>query len=448
MKTSRYIFARAGEARASAGAHSSSCRPIFYGWVVVATAALGLFFSGAPIVVYSFGVFLKPLTQEFHVGRGAISLAFTIHNFIGAGCAPFAGRLVDRFGAKRVILPGLVLLGLILVSALMIGSRLWQLYVFYLALAPVTLATTPIPYSAVISRWFDRRRGLALGLIMFGMGVGTVVMPPTVQRLIAHFGWRMAFACVGCAILVIPIAVVAVFLKEAPQQMGLLPDGDERRANDIRGAENQTGLGWPQVYRTRTFWLMVSAFVLAGGSMHACILHMPALLSDRGLTAENAALGSSVVGMAVIAGRLLSGYLQDRLFAPRVAVGIFGMSAIGLALLWAGGGGAVALAAAFLVGLGMGAEVDIIAFLVSRYFGLRAFGTSFGFAFGSFVLAGGLGGMLMGAGFDLIGSYELPLAGFFVLTVLAVVLFTRLGPYRFAARQSDETAIVEAEGVA
>jgi predicted MFS family arabinose efflux permease len=299
----------------------------------------------------------------------------------------------------------------------------------------------------VVSRWFDRRRGLALGLIMFGMGVGAVVMPPTVQRLIAQFGWRVAFAAIGCAILLIPIAVVTVFLKEDPKQMGLLPDGEERKAKDVN-AENQTGFGWPQIYRTRTFWLMVPAFALAGGSMHACILHMPALLSDRGLTAENAALGSSVVGVAVIAGRLLSGYLLDRMFAPWVAVGIFGMSGMGLLLLWAGGGGPLALTAAFFVGLGMGAEVDIIAFLVSRYFGLRAFGTAFGFAFGSFVLAGGLGGMLMGAGFDRTGSYEVPLAGFFVMTVLALVLFTQLGPYRFAARQSHEMTIVEAESVA
>ena len=447
MNTSRNIAAGVSKARTEAGARSSSRRPIFYGWVVVATAALGLCFSGATIVVYSFGVFLKPLTQEFNVGRGAISLAFTLHNFVGAIGAPFAGRLVDKLGAKRVILPGLLLLGLILVSALLIGSHLWQLYLFYLALAPVTLATTPIPYSVVISRWFDRRRGLALGLIMFGMGVGAVVMPPTVQRLIAHFGWRIAFATIGCAILVIPIVVVALFLKEDPKQMGLLPDGEERTVTHVSGAESQIGLGWRQIYRTPKYWLMVAAFALAGGSMHACILHMPALLSDRGLTAQNAALGSSVVGAAVIAGRLLSGYLQDRVFAPWVAVGIFGMSGIGLALLWGGGGGAVALTAAFLVGLGMGAEVDIIAFLVSRYFGLRAFGTAFGLAFGSFILAGGLGGMLMGAGFDRTRSYELPLAGFFVMTVLAVVMFTRLGPYRFAAPQSHERAIVETESL-
>src|SRR5215472_7900157 len=129
---------------------------IFYGWVVVAVAAVGLFFSGAPIVVFSFGVFLKPLSQEFHTGRGAISLAFTIHNFVGAFCAPVIGWLVDRYGARKVVVPGLTLLAAVSISALAIGSHLWQLYLFYLILGPITAATTPVPYSAVISRWFDR----------------------------------------------------------------------------------------------------------------------------------------------------------------------------------------------------------------------------------------------------------------------------------------------------
>jgi MFS family permease len=137
--------------------------------------------------------------------------------------------------------------------------------------------------------------------------------------------------------------------------------------------------------------------------------------------------------------RLASGYLQDRFFAPRVAVGVFVLAALGMALLWTGRGGSVALGAAFLVGVGMGAETDIIGFLVTRYFGLRAFGAAFGFAFGSFVLAGGFGALLMGAGFDRSGSYRLPLVGCFVATVLAVALFTRLGPYRYAViRQRDQ----------
>jgi MFS family permease len=408
----------------------------FYGWVVVATAALALFFSGAPIVVFSFSVFIKPLTQAFHTGRGPISLAFTIHNFIAAFFAPLIGRLVDKYGARKIAIPGLTLLALVLIAARMIGSELWQLYVFYLALGPITAMTTPIPFFSVISRWFDRKRGLALGIIMFGMGVGAVVMPPVVQRLIASFGWRMGYAGVGFAILAIPIVVVAMFLKNDPRELGLLPDGEHF---ETAGDATPQGLSWSETWRTRTFWLLISAFVLAGGSVHACVLHMAALLNDRGLSAQSAALGSSIVGIAVMIARLASGYLQDRFFAPRVAVGVFVLAALGMALLWTGRGGSVALGAAFLVGVGMGAETDIIGFLVTRYFGLRAFGAAFGFAFGSFVLAGGFGALLMGAGFDRSGSYRLPLVGCFVATVLAVALFTRLGPYRYAViRQRDQ----------
>ena len=119
---------------------------------------------------------------------------------------------------------------------------------------------------------------------------------------------------------------------------------------------------------------------------------------------------------------------------------IFGGAAVGIALLWAGSAGKIALVAAFFLGLGMGAEVDIIVFLMSRYFGLRALGTAFGFGFGSFSLAGALGVFLMGAGFDLSHSYSVPLGGFFVAMLSAIALMTRLGPYRYIAQRTGELA--------
>lgn len=419
---------------------------VFYGWIVVATAGFGTFFSAAPIVVFSFAVFLRPLAQSFHTGRGAISLAFTAHNVLAAVSAPLVGRLIDRYGAKRVILPGLATMALILISARAIGTELWQLYLFYLILSPVTVMTTPLPYTWVISRWFDRRRGLALGLMMFGMGLGTIVMPPIAQRLIANFGWRNAFAILGCVVLLFPISVVGALLKEDPKEKGLLPDG-ETSLNGSRAAP-LSGMAWGAIWRNQAFWVLNAAFFLAGASVHACILHMAALLGDRGFSAQTAALGSGIVGIAITLGRLASGYLQDRFFAPRVATGVFSLAAAGMALLWTGSAGPVAAAGAFLVGLGMGAETDIIAFLMSRYFGLRALGTAFGFGFATFVFAGGIGALLMGIGFDRTGAYRVPLAGFFLATVIAVLLFACLGPYQFGVAREEPLARAGAGSVA
>jgi MFS family permease len=267
---------------------------------------------------------------------------------------------------------------------------------------------------------------------MMGIGLGAIFAPLLAQRLIALFGWRIAYMVFGFIVLLIPLPVVAALIENDPAERGLLPDGDESRQQaSEQHAENQ-GLTWHEIWHSPTFWLLVFAFFLTGASVHAGVLHMPALLSDRGLSSRRAALASSVIGIALLIGRLTSGYLLDRFFAPRVAMSFFGLSATGMAILWAGSTGNFALAASFLVGLGMGAETDIIAYLISRYFGLRAFGTAFGHAFGAFVLAGAIGTLLMGAGFDWTHSYTLPLAWFTTAMVLGMGLLTRLGPYRYA----------------
>jgi MFS family permease len=421
-------------------------RSFFYGWVVVATSAVGLFLGAFPIAAFSFGVFFQPFTREFHASRAAISLAFTLHNLISGVCAVFVGRLADRVGARKVILPGLAILGLMLLLAETIGSQLWALYVFYGGLGIVASATTTVPYALVVSRWFDRRRGLAIGVMMVGLGTGAIVMPMLAQRLIAGFGWRSAFALVGCAILLIPIPIVARFLTDTPAEMGLLPDGESKAADPAAAGRRPEGLTWAESLRSGTFWSMVTAFVLLAASVHACVVHMPALFADRGATPRTAAMAGSVVGAALLAGRIGCGYLLDRYFGPYVAIAVCALSALGVALLWIGTAGGLALAAAFLVGLGMGSEVDIIAFLMSRYFGLRALGRTIGFAFGAFVVAGGVGPLVMGLSFDRTGSYRLPLAGFFVATVVAAALMARLGPYRFGVRPGcDARAIVRAE---
>jgi predicted MFS family arabinose efflux permease len=192
---------------------------------------------------------------------------------------------------------------------------------------------------------------------------------------------------------------------------------------------------------------MICVFCLTSASLHAGVLHLPALLSDRGLSAARGAVASSVIGASLILGRTGSGYLLDHLFAPRVAMLFYGASAVGMATLLTGASGNMALAAAFLVGLGMGAEVELIGYMLSRYFGLRAFGSAFGHAFGAFMLAGAAGTLLMGAGFDRTHSYTAPLAGFCIAMVFALGLLTRLGPYRYGVA-GEETRPLDAVHVA
>lgn len=401
-----------------------------YRWTVAAVSAVGLFFSSFPIAVASFGMFFESFLMEFHTTRTGISLAFTIHNIVTAMLAGWVGHLTDRHGARRVIVPGLLALSAVLLLAWLIGSQQWQLYLFYGALAVVGGATTSVPYSLVVSRWFNARRGLALGCMMAGLGLGTIVTPLVTQRVIAEYGWRMAFLVAGVAVLAVPLPLVLLFLRDAPT------GGSSSRSTE--------GLAWEEIRASRLFWILVGAFALGAASVHACIIHLPQILKASGAGPGAVAWGVSTLGAAVLAGRVGTGYLLDRYFAPRVGRLLLAGSAIGIGLLAMEG---PAPLGAFLVGLGFGAEVDVIAYLMGRYFGLRALGKSFGFAFGAFVLAGGIGPLLLGLAVDRTGSYGSPLAVFAGVALLAAAAVGTAGPYKFATQEEDQHAIASEPGV-
>jgi MFS family permease len=402
---------------------------VFYGWWVALTAALGLFLNSATIIVFSFGFFAKAMGQEFHAGRAKISLAFTIHNLTSALCIPLAGRLVDRYGPRRVLLPFTALLGLILASSWLLSAAIWHLYAFYFALGVVSGGAGAMPYTDVVSHWFDRHRGLAISVMM--LGLGAIAIPSVAQRLVATLGWRLAYTVFGFSIVLVPLPVVAAFLKERPENMGLLPDGDGVAQISTPVASSDVGLTVHAAVRTSEFWTMACVLFLVTASVHACFIHLPAILTDRGSSGQLAALASSLFGVGLFIGRVGCGYLLDQVFAPRVAAWLFAAVAMGIAFLGLGHAIWSACIAAVLVGLGIGAEVDIIAYLTSRYFGLRSYGAIFGWIWAVFGVSGGLGAYLMGFGFDKTGSYVVPLIGFFCAAVLATLLIVRLGPYRY-----------------
>ena len=406
----------------------------FFGWWVVLASIIGLCGGVASLVLWTFGVFLKPLTAEFGWSRTQVSAAVLFSTVATVIVAPILGRLVDRIGARRIALPSFVLLGLTFASFSLLQGSIAVYYALFAIIAVLGAGTSSIVYSRVITSWFDRRRGIALGLALAGVGLGAFVMPLLGQALIDALGWRKAYVALAALVVAIVLPLNWLLLRDDPQALGqypdgIVPDGATTRPDPAAVLAQQPGLGSAEALRSPVFWSMAIAFGLAGFAVTGPMLHLVAMLSDRGMSPATAAAASATVGLALLGGRVLAGHLMDRFFAPYVAVGFVLGSAIGLLALAAGASGPLAFAAAVLIGLTAGAEIDVIAFLSSRYFGLRCFGEIYGWQYAAYSAAAGTAPIATAIGFDATGSYEGVLYAFAGLLLLAAVLLARLPRY-------------------
>jgi MFS family permease len=387
------------------------------GWAVTFASSLGVLISFGSLLVYTFGIFLKPLTQEFSWSRQAVSFAFGIAAMSLAASSPVLGYLIDRFGARRVILPCLTIFGGGFASLSFLTPHIAHLYAVFAVLGSVGNGAAHLSYSRVVSTWFDQKRGVALAVLMAGGAIGAMVLPPTAQAVIQLFGWRGSFLALGVFSLTLGLIVITRFVREKP---GLR----QRDKSQAAGVSVQQGL------RSRAFWIIVAVLFLSSISQNGAMTHLPALITDRGLSAANAALAVSILGAASLVGRLATGWLLDRFFAPRVAFCLLSLSALGVFLLSGARSVLVGSTGAALIGLGMGGEADIIPYLLSRYFGLRSFSTLYGFTWTAYAIAAALGPVLMGRAFDASASYESFLVKLSLITLAAAFLILLLPVYR------------------
>jgi MFS family permease len=406
-------------------------KKIFYGWWVVLASGIGLALCFGPIIVGTFGVFLKPLSREFGWSRGQISMAFSVAMLALTATVPFIGRLADYVGARRVILAATIFFGLGVFVLAFLTNLLWQLYAIYLVIGVAGGGSGSVLYSKVITRWFDRKRGFALGLTMAMLSASFSLSPLVAQVLLSTIGWRATYALMAFVIIGITIPVVGLLLRESPHSLGLLPDGATVHLESPRIlVEEDAQLSFHESWHARSFWLIAASFFLMSVSFSGLIIHLVPLLTDRGISARNAALAASLVGCGGLMARIGIGYVLDIFFAPSVAALMFAASTLGFCILLVPTGSLLPFLAALLIGIGQGAELDIIPYMASRYFGLVAFGEIYGYLFAVFTFGGVIGPVLMGKAFDALGSYRPILLVFAVATLLASVLMTRLGPYR------------------
>jgi MFS family permease len=394
-------------------------------WIVFATIC-GLIVGGGAINVFAFAVFLKPITAELGLGRAQFSSALTLHAMLAALSCPLIGILVDQWGARRIMIPGLIVYALATASyALIQASPFAVTYLLFAITGIVGGVGTPVPYATVINKWFDRQRGLALGIGIAGVGVGVAVVPQLAGVLIAAFGWRAAYLGLAAAVLVIAFVPVAVFLREPPQA---------NRSGDVIAAA-LPGVLAAEAFRSGLFWALAIAFFLDVIAINGALTHIVALLTDRGVTVQAATATLSGTGIALIFGRILSGWCLDRLWGPYVAVAFFVLPMIGIAILASGAAGFLPFIGAVALGLGIGAEVDLMAFFCNRYFGQRNYAKIYGTMFGIFAVGVGIGSTLSGASFDLFRSYVPIFLVYEVMLAISCAIFLRLGDYPYPAQE-------------
>jgi MFS family permease len=376
----------------------------YYGWRVVLAACFGVMAGFGSLFVYTFAVFVKPLSAQFGWNREAVSLGFGLAAVTLGVVSPLLGRWIDRFGPRRIILPCMTVYCVAIISLAFLRSQLWQFYVTCILLGLVGNGAAHLAFSRSISSWFQRRLGTALAFVMVGAGLGALILPVIAQAIISRSGWRAAYFSLGCLALLLGLPLSWRYIFER---------GEIRRETAPVSHSGQT---WQQGLRSFAFWIIVAILFVSSISMNGAITQLSALLTDRGITPGDAALCVSMIGGSSVLGRIGVGWLLDRFFGARVALVVNLITAAGIFLLAHASSFPAGCLAAALIGIGAGGEAAITPYLLTRYFGLRSFSTLYGLTWTFYAAAGAIGPVILGRAFDLTGSYTS------LLVVLAVAL--------------------------
>jgi MFS family permease len=371
------------------------------------------------LLLYTNGLFVDGLTADYGLTRSQFGLGVLLVTMALAVANPLVGWLVDRFGAKWPSVIGLLMLSAGFASLGAWISSIGSYFLLQAMLAFAGAASGPVAFSKIINETFDRHRGVALGLTMTGIGVAAAVIPPILAGVIADHGWRSGYFHLA----LVPLAGAVLTAL-------LLPSRHARGQSTGRASGLPVAAADMTWLRTPVFWMLAGTFAMMSLSFAGLLPHLVPLLGDGGIDPRTAGRIAGQLGLAVIASRLVVGFLLDRVFAPFIAIGMCLIAAAGILVLLVQGVSAASVMAVAL-GLALGAELDLMSFLIARYFGLAQFGRIFGWLYFAFVFASGLGPLWVGAVRDATGSYSATLAAAatgLVITCAGFLLMPRYPP--------------------
>lgn len=394
-------------------------------WKVVIAAMAGL--AACTLPAYSASLLYAPFEQEFGWARAQVAAPHMIASVAAIVSAPFIGALVDRHGPRRIGIAAALLVCAFMPLVSLVGPGLWTLYAFYVAMSLPTMLAQPMVWTSAVAGRFTSGRGFAMAVTLCGSGVGSILIPPLTFELISTHGWRTGFVLLGLIWGVCTVPLVVLFFRGS--RKGTAP-AHHLRLRDVMSRE----------VASRRFLLLVAAGFCFAVVAVAAITQMVPILGGNGLSMRDAAYIAGFAGFASITGRLSIGLLLDRLPGRLLAVACLAMPVAGaLVLIHNPGSIPAATFAVLLFGLALGAELDIMAYLTSRYCPLASFGVLFGIIGGTIGIAGSTGPIVMNAVYDATGSYHPALWAMLPVCALAALLFLLLGPYPDADMTEERT---------
>jgi MFS family permease len=404
---------------------------VFRGWGVVAATAVALVICGTTFAAATFGVLTAHFGRAFGWSQAGMTLGLSIFLVSTTAAVPLVGRLSDRFGSRRVGLCGVLALAAAIACGTRLDGSILSLYLFYAGVGVAGAFTNPVAYLRAISLWFDKKRGLALGIAVAGQGAGGALLPLLVAELAGRFGWRGALGVVAGVLVVVVAPVVALFVKDDPAHFGEVADGGAQIPAEAGAAGEPEGLTLPQALRRPAFWLILLTLGLLGLSAYALTGNAVYLLTRvQSLSLGQAAALQSIAGLSLLAGRIVFGHFMDRWHAPLVGAAGVLLTAVGaVMLLNIHTFGPFAIAWAVVVGLSGGAETDLLTLLVGRYFGRRALAEIYSWHNVAFLVGAAAGPPLFGAGLALAGGATAPVLAVGLVATAAAGLLLLLGPY-------------------
>jgi len=398
---------------------------------VVFATMVGLATGIASINLFAIGIFQGPITAEFGWSQTEYAVVTLVGTVVTVVSSLYIGKLFDRQGVRRWALIGIVLFALALISLYWLTANLWHFYLVFALIPLIGAGTSSVAYSRVVAAWFDRRRGQAFGAALAGIGIGGAVLSSVSQFLIDTVGWRGAYAGLGILTLLVTLPLVFWKLRDSPAEVGLGLDGGplQPRADTPAAPPVKLGYTAAESRRSPRFWLMFAAFVLLAFAIGGVLIPLVPILRARGIDPAQAAALQGALGLALIVGRAFAGLLMDRFFAPYVAASILIFPIVGVTLLALDASSTTALIAAVCIGLAAGAELDVIAVLITRYFGNIAYAENYGWQYAAWTFGSGTAVIATNKVFDMLGTHTPALWVYVALFVISGIMLARLGRY-------------------